>query len=237
VIVAGQTTTLTVTVGVSGTDVTQSCLAIGTLPAQCYPFAAPPGVINKEGSWTVGPLSPPADTVPGTVSLSAWVVDALGRQSNIVGAVITIEAPPPPDISGTWQEDQYSLVSSSCYSVYTSFWFNQVVANPPTCDYQLSQNGSNVTETVECASGQTFVGSVDSAGLFEVSIQHTPLLESGCTENVLETDTVPASYSPTTRTFTYVFTFSGTQPGQGNGFCGYLSNCTIVAQARWTKIQ
>jgi hypothetical protein len=138
------------------------------------------------------------------------------------------------DVSGTWREDQYSLVSSDCTAAYTQLVFEQEISNPPVCDYQLSlsQNGFTVNETVECT-GDSFVGTLDPSGTLQVHTS-SQASASGCTIMTVSTDSVSLTHSPTAITGSEAVTFSGRCCDQSN-HCEH--NCTIVVQARWTKIQ
>lgn len=129
------------------------------------------------------------------------------------------------DVSGRWREDQYRLVSSDCDSDLTNS-IVMAVGQPPTCDYQVSQNGSSVSG-IDC-SGATADGSVDSTGTVEFDLPPEQETESGCTITVSATMVIAAGHSPTSATVTLPITFSGS--------CDGFSNCTIVMQSRWTKL-
>lgn len=132
---------------------------------------------------------------------------------------------PLVDVSGTWREDLYSLVSSDCHSAWTTYWIEEVVANPLVCDYQLSQNGRLVTALVLCT-GDVFTGTWDATGTLRNSNRLERAVD-GCTITIDNSWMVSLRQSPTI--------ISGPDRFEFSGSCGVLRNCTIVSQARWTK--
>ena len=142
----------------------------------------------------------------------------------IAGVNSALNGCPSIDVSGTWEEDQYRLLSSNCNSDLTNSILS-AVEQPPVCDYQLSQNGAKVTGQ-DCA-GNIAMGMVDATGTLRFDLPPQQQTQNGCTIGISPSESIPVSHSPTVATFTLPITFSGA--------CGGLSNCTIVLQARWTK--
>jgi len=133
--------------------------------------------------------------------------------------------PGPPDVSGSWREDQYALASSTCDSDFTNAVVT-AVQQPPVCDYLISQDGARLT-AVDC-SETSVMGTVDDAGTIRLSLPQQTMTELGCTIGISTDAAIDASHSPTSAFGTFNLTFSGT--------CGPLSDCTIVIQSRWTKL-
>jgi hypothetical protein len=132
---------------------------------------------------------------------------------------------PPIDVSGTWQEDQYRLLSSDCDSGLTNAILS-AAEQPPVCDYQLSQDGVEVTAR-DCV-GNVAMGMVDATGTLRFDLPSEQQTQNGCMVGISPSETVPVSHSPTVATFTLPITFSGA--------CGGFSNCTIIIQATWTRL-
>ncbi len=131
---------------------------------------------------------------------------------------------PPINVSGTWREDQYRLLSSDCDSDLTNAILSEI-QQPPVCDYQLSQDGVEVTAR-DCL-GNVAMGMVDATGTLQFDLPPEQQTQDGCTVGISPSESVPVSHSPTVATFTLPITFSGA--------CVF-SNCTMVVQATWTKL-
>ncbi len=131
---------------------------------------------------------------------------------------------PPINAAGTWQEDQYRLFSSNCDSRLTNAVLSQV-GQPPVCDYQLSQDGAEVTAR-DCL-GNLAMGMVDATGTLRFDLPPQQQTQSGCTVRINPSETVPVNHSPRVTTFTLPIIFSGA--------CA-LANCTMVIQAAWTRL-
>ena len=147
------------------------------------------------------------------------VDEILTAVSNALGGCVIVP------VSGTWREDQYRLRSSDCDGSLTDAIMS-VVGQPPVCDYQLSQNGADVTAQ-DCA-GNTATGMVDATGTLRFDLAPEQETEDGCTISISPSESIPVSHSPTVATFTLPITLSGT--------CGGFSSCTIVVEATWTKL-
>lgn len=128
---------------------------------------------------------------------------------------------PPPDVSGTWVEDQAQLVSSDCAPELDER-LRALIDPTGVCAYQISQSGNRVTVT-DCG-GTVLRGSVNEAGVVTADTTVTAS-EQGCSVSLRLNLAADLSHSPTVGRFTVSFRFSG---------CG-LSNCTAVVETRWTR--
>jgi hypothetical protein len=194
------------------------------------PFSACLGDCNGNGQVTIDDLLTLVNIALGSAQPLACP-DGVPSGDNVDIALIlqavsnALHGCPPPDVSGTWREDQYRLFFSSCDPDLTNSIL-EVVEQPLVCDYQLTQNGFTVMAQ-DCA-GNTAMGSVDAAGILRFDLPAEQQTENGCTIGISPSESVPASVSPTVATFTLPITFSGA--------CSGLSNCEIVIQATWTKL-
>ena len=194
------------------------------------PFSACVGDCNGNGRVTIDDLLTLVNIALGSAQPSACP-DGVPSGDN-VDIVLILQAVsnafdgcPPPDVSGTWREDQYRLFFSNCDTDLTNSILS-LVEQPPVCDYQLMQNGFTVT-TQDCV-GNTAMGSVDAAGILRFDLPAEQETVNGCTIGISPSESVPANVSPTVATFTLPITFAGA--------CGGFSNCEIVIKATWTKL-
>jgi hypothetical protein len=165
------------------------------------------------------------------VDISELVL-AVGDVLNGCGSVTPTPTPSPsptptsgpPDVSGSWREDQYALVSSTCNATLTAQVFSEV-SQPPVCDYGITQDGASVTG-VDC-NDNSVPGTVDASGTMRFETQQS-MTEQGCTIGQSLDLSIAASHSPTSALGTFRFTFSGQ--------CAPFFDCTIVIRSRWTKL-
>jgi hypothetical protein len=166
------------------------------------------------------------DGVPSGVEVDiSLIIQAVNNA--LSSCVLPTVTPTPPaflDVSGTWREDQYRLRSSNCHPSLTDAVMSEV-QQEPVCDYQLVQDGSDVT--AQDCDGIVAMGTVDATGTLQFDFPIEQQTEQGCTIGIHPQESIPLSHSPTVATFTLPITLSGA--------CGGLSSCTIVIQATWTK--
>ena len=147
--------------------------------------------------------------------------------NEIIAAVNKALSGCPPDVSGSWQQDQAAITSSSCAGAVTAIVQENIAAGDFNCTYQLVQSGEHVTITATCG-GETDVteGTVDATGRLTVTTSEQEAMDN-CGITLTQTTTGIVTSSPTVGTHTMEFGFSPA--------CGF-ANCTIAVQARWTKL-
>ncbi len=132
-----------------------------------------------------------------------------------------------PDVTGTWQQDQAAITSSTCASAITSIVQEGIAAGDTDCTFQIEQTGTHLSITSMCpGETNTFDGTVDANGLLTVTSSEQDSMD-GCSFALTENTSGMVTTSPTVGTQVMDFTFSPR--------CGF-ANCRIVVQAHWTKL-
>ena len=132
-----------------------------------------------------------------------------------------------PDVTGTWQQDQVAITSSTCAPAITAIVQESITAGDSNCTFQIEQSGAHLSITSICpGETDTFEGTVDANGLLTVTSSEQDSIDS-CTFTLAENTSGVLTTSPTVGTQLMDFGFSPS--------CE-LANCRIVVQARWTKL-
>lgn len=147
--------------------------------------------------------------------------------NEIIAAVNKALAGCLPEVSGSWQQDQVRVDSSTCAPNITAIVQESVAAGEFNCTYQLEQSGTHVSITATCPDEtDVFAGSVDASGLLTVTTSEQDTMD-GCAIGLTQTTSGTVTTSPTVGTHNMDFHFSPD--------CGF-ANCTIVVRARWTRL-
>jgi hypothetical protein len=127
-----------------------------------------------------------------------------------------------PGIAGTWVEDDFELLSSTCPSEVTDA-LEEEVADLFPCEYEVSVAGDRATVT-DCE-GNVTDWEVDSSGVARASFTETQS-QSGCTVTVAGDLTIDLSRSPTTQHHVFDVDLQGR--------CSF-GDCTIILETTWTR--
>lgn len=125
-------------------------------------------------------------------------------------------------LAGTWIEDDFRLVSSTCPREVDDALQDEVASVFP-CEYQVSVAGDRATST-DCG-GNVLEWDLDSVGVARSTAQETQS-QSGCTVTVTGTFTVDLSRSPTLETNVFDVDLQGR--------CSF-GDCALTIETMWTR--
>lgn len=181
----------------------------------CSP--TPPASPTPEASSSPAPTT--TQSPPPTTTATA-TPESTGAVSPQPSASPTAEV---PDVSGTWDEGQLALTSSTCLEVF-AVAFEEELAGRPPCTHELTGGGPVIT-VVDC-NLQAFAGNVDAAGRITYELPEEVGAENGCFVTLATTVRVATAAMPATATYLFEISFGGTCP---------LDSCDLTANAVWSR--
>jgi hypothetical protein len=133
--------------------------------------------------------------------------------------------PTVPMVAGRWHEVPLAVSSSTCVSLLTQ-QFGEELAARPACDQTIEAQTDTTVALIDCT-GTRLDGTLERDGTIRFTYPtKSETVDQGCDLALTPALVVPAAVSPTTATYTFAIAFSGTCP---------LSDCTIEAQGTWTR--
>ena len=127
-----------------------------------------------------------------------------------------------PGLAGTWIEDDFRLVSSTCPREVTDT-LEEEVSDIFPCEYDISVAGDRATIT-DCE-GNVTDWELDSSGVAHATFTETES-QSGCTVTVSGDLTIDLSRSPTTQNHVFDVDLEGR--------CSF-GDCVVVLETTWTR--
>lgn len=184
-------------------------MAVGNTLAGCPPTPDP------SGTPTVAP------TLADTPTLTPTPVD-----TDTPGPSETPTTTPTlPPVAGVWREDPLTVTGSTCPTVVTTSFADDLASRPP-CE-QTVELLSDTAVAVEDCTGTRVDGSLERDGTIRIAYPTTSDTVGACTVELTAGAVIPAGVNPTTAAYTFSVAFSGEA-------CP-VEDCTIEAGGSWTR--
>jgi len=167
----------------------------------------------------VRPTRTPTPSPTRTPTITRTPTHTASRTATTTGTPTPTET---PGFAGTWIEDDFRFVSSTCPREVNDALQDEVSSIFP-CEYQVSVAGDRATST-DCA-GNVLEWDIDSFGVARSTLQETQS-QSGCTVTVTGTFMVDLSRSPTIETNVFDVDLQGR--------CSF-GDCTLTLETTWTR--
>jgi hypothetical protein len=165
------------------------------------------------------PVPPPTASDSPTATVTATATEPPTATPSVTPTV--------PAVSGRWREDPLIVGASTCPTAITEEFAADLASRPP-CE-QTVEALSDTTVAFEDCSGTTLEGTLERDGTIHIayptSSDTTP---DGCTVELTVSAVIPAAMSPTSASYTFAVSLSGSCPA---------TDCTMGAEGAWTRLQ
>lgn len=174
---------------------------------------------------TPTPSSTPTDAASATVTDTPTATETPSVSPTPTPTESPTASPTVPVVAGDWREEPLAVTDSTCPSVLTDAFAEDLAGRPP-CDQTVESLGELAIALTDCT-GTRIEGTLDRDGTIHVVYPTTHDTAGDCTVALTASATVPAATSPTVATYTFNLVFTGTCP---------VDNCSIEAEGAWTRL-
>lgn len=167
----------------------------------------------------------PTPSATGTATATSTVVDTPSPTPTSTPSDTPTATPTVPMVAGQWREEPLEVTGSTCPSVLTQAFADDLAARP-ACE-QSVESVSELAITLEDCTGARVDGTLDRDGTIRVVYPTTTDTVDSCSVALTASATIPAASSPTTAAYTFALAFSGSCP---------VEDCAIQAEGTWTRL-
>jgi hypothetical protein len=167
----------------------------------------------------------PTPSLTPTAAATATATETASATATATPTASPSATPTVPMVAGQWQEAPLAVTGSTCPSMLTDSFADDLAGRPP-CDQSVEILSESMVALTDCT-GMRIEGSLDRDGTIHVAYPTISDTVGDCTIALTASAVISAGTEPTVAAYTFALAFTGTCPA---------TDCTIDAEGTWTRL-